>query len=93
MQSKGLKIPTSGETTRKGVVQPQDSLLHQAWDLYYTVFKRINAELATITSLDLQHVSPSLLSAKDFDLGVPGTYSVSGPSHFCNFSYISQGKQ
>jgi FKBP12-rapamycin complex-associated protein len=32
--------------------------LHQAWDLYHQVFKRIHAQLPNITSLELDYVSP-----------------------------------
>lgn len=32
--------------------------IHQAWDLYHNVFKRIHAQLPNITSLELDHVSP-----------------------------------
>jgi len=48
--------------------------LGTAWDLYYTVFKRIARQLPQITSLDLQYCSPNLLAAKDLQLAVPGTY-------------------
>ena len=56
----------------------EESYLQQAWDLYYAVFKRINAELPQMTMLELHNVSPALLHSRDLDLGVPGTYSVSG---------------
>ena len=32
--------------------------LHQAWDLYHQVFKRIHTQLPSITSLELDYVSP-----------------------------------
>ena len=48
--------------------------LNQAWDLYYHVFRRINKQLPQIMTLELQHVSPKLLAARDLELAVPGTY-------------------
>lgn len=80
MQAKNLTIPTFGAAIRRagGENQSEETYLHQAWDLYYNVFKRINTELASITSLELQFVSPALLSSCNLDLGVPGTYTVSG---------------
>jgi len=48
--------------------------INQAWDLYYTVFRRINKQLPQMTTLDLQAVSPNLLTARDMDLAIPGTY-------------------
>lgn len=46
--------------------------LDQAWDLYYLVFRTINKQLPQLTTLDMQYISPKLLSAKDFELAVPG---------------------
>ncbi|KAF9047130.1 phosphatidylinositol 3-kinase [Hymenopellis radicata] len=48
--------------------------LDKAWDIYYAVFKKIEKQLPQLTSLDLQYVSPKLLSAKNLELAVPGTY-------------------
>ncbi|KAK3942599.1 phosphatidylinositol 3-kinase tor2 [Diplogelasinospora grovesii] len=48
--------------------------LNQAWDLYYQVFRRISRQLPQMTSLELTYCSPKLLSAKDLELAVPGTY-------------------
>ena len=82
MAEKNEPIPVSGAApSRKGRQQPQgpeEVALQQAWDLYYSIFKRINVELPQITQLELHYCSPNLLKARDLDLGVPGTYSVSG---------------
>lgn len=48
--------------------------INQAWDLYYTVFRRISKQLPILQNLDLQHVSPLLLNAHDLELAIPGTY-------------------
>ena len=53
--------------------------LNQAWDLYYQVFRKINKQLPQLTTLDLQHVSPRLLTCRDLELAVPGTYRSNGP--------------
>ncbi|KAH9605868.1 hypothetical protein KSS87_023466 [Heliosperma pusillum] len=53
--------------------------LTQAWDLYYHVFKRIDRQLNSLTTLDLQSVSPELLSCRDLELAVPGTYRADAP--------------
>ena len=50
--------------------------INQAWDLYYTVFRRISKQLPILQNLDLQHVSPKLLNAHDLELAIPGTYEV-----------------
>lgn len=48
--------------------------LHQAWEIYYSVFRRISRQLPQLMSLDLQYVSPKLLAAHDLELAAPGTY-------------------
>jgi hypothetical protein len=48
--------------------------INQAWDLFYHVFRRINKQLPTLTTLGLQYVSPKLLEARNLELAVPGTY-------------------
>ena len=48
--------------------------MNQAWDLYYSVFRRIARQLPNILSLDLAYISPRLKDAKALRLAVPGTY-------------------
>jgi hypothetical protein len=75
-----LPIPTSDAAPSKRgkrALGPEDNYLQQAWDLYYTVFKRINVQLPQVSHLELKDCSPSLLNCRDLDLGVPGTYAVS----------------
>ncbi|PRT55035.1 Serine/threonine-protein kinase TOR2 [Wickerhamiella sorbophila] len=55
------------------------ALLNQAWDIYYSVFRRISRQLPQLTSLDLQYVSPALQNAKNLDLAVPRTYEPDKP--------------
>jgi len=53
--------------------------LHAAWDIYYHVWRRISKQIAKLTLLELTHVSPKLLEAKDLELAVPGTYQAGAP--------------
>lgn len=53
--------------------------LNQAWDLYYTVFRKINRQLPQLSTLDLKYVSPKLKDATNLDLAVPGTYQPGKP--------------
>lgn len=57
----------------------KDAELTQAWDLYYHVFRRIDKQLQTLTTLDLQSVSPELLECRNLELAVPGTYRADSP--------------
>eukprot|EP01137_Pigoraptor_chileana_P037293 Opistho-2@34170 len=61
---------------RSGVIND----VHQAWELYYLVFRRISKQLPQLTSLELQYVSPKLLAARDLELAVPGTYRSGEPA-------------
>ncbi|KAJ5242888.1 uncharacterized protein N7469_001215 [Penicillium citrinum] len=53
--------------------------LNQAWDLYYTVFRKISRQLPQLSILDLKYVSPRLKDCSDLDLAVPGTYQSGRP--------------
>ncbi|XP_020699146.1 serine/threonine-protein kinase TOR isoform X1 [Dendrobium catenatum] len=57
----------------------RDGELTQAWDLYYHVFKRIDKQLPSLTTLDLQSVSPELIKCQNLELAVPGTYHADAP--------------
>jgi len=51
----------------------------QAWEFYYHVFKKISKQLHSLTSLELQYVSPKLLKCVDLELAVPGVYHPNKP--------------
>ena len=53
--------------------------LNAAWDIYYTVFRRIQKQLPGMTSIDLEFVSPKLHKAMNLDLAIPGTYESGKP--------------
>lgn len=85
----GGKIPTQG-----GFIQTNDdkqssiatarqnelaeNAMNSAWDLYYTVFRKINKQLPGLTTLELSQCSPALLQAHNLELGIPGSYRVDG---------------
>ena len=53
--------------------------MNSAWDLYYTVFRKITRQLPQLMLLDLTYVSPKLKETRDLDLAVPGTYQSGKP--------------
>lgn len=55
------------------------SNLNQAWDVYYSVFRRISKQLQQLQTLELEFVSPLLEQARDLQLAVPGLYSAGKP--------------
>jgi FKBP12-rapamycin complex-associated protein len=48
--------------------------LHQAWEIYQSVFKKIKNQIVSLKKLELDHVSPALTLAINLSLVVPGTY-------------------
>ncbi len=82
----GQTIPTQGgfmspnQAVRSGspANAEAEAALNQAWDLYYTVFRRINKQLPGLTTLELNQCSPALFNARNLELGVPGSYRVDG---------------
>lgn len=55
-----------------------ETAMNKAWDIYYTVFRRINKQLPALTKLELSQCSPALSRAQGLELGVPGSYRVDG---------------
>lgn len=77
MQSFGRDLQEARDWCSKYKQSGLDNDLHQAWDLYYHVFRRINKQLPQLTTLELSYVSPKLLEATHIDLAVPGkTYPI-----------------
>ena len=74
VQNYGRELQEARDLCQKYHQSGREEELNQAWDLYYHVFKRINKQLPTMTTLELQYVSPRLLNARDLELCVPGNY-------------------
>ena len=82
----GSSIPTgpgpantydpSGRLVRQN--EEAETAMNKAWDIYYTVFRRINKQLPALTKLELSQCSPALSQARSLELGVPGSYRVDG---------------
>ena len=64
MQAYGRELKEAADWCRKYQSSRKDSDLHQAWDLYYHVFKQINKQLPSLTVLELQYVAPALVRAQ-----------------------------
>jgi phosphatidylinositol kinase/protein kinase (PI-3 family) len=71
--------------------------LHQAWEIYQQLFKRIKVQIVNLKKLELHHVSPALTNAADLSLAVPGTYKPSsadiGIKSFAHFIGVIASKQ
>ncbi|CAM6130085.1 unnamed protein product [Calypogeia fissa] len=79
VQQYGRELQEANDWCMKYRRTGKEAELTQAWDLYYHVFKRINKQLPSLTTLELQSVSPELVSAGPLELAVPGTYRVGVP--------------
>lgn len=79
VQNFGRELAEANECCMKYRRTGKEAELTQAWDLYYHVFKRINKQLPSLTTLELQSVSPELLEASHLELAVPGTYKAASP--------------
>eukprot|EP00795_Rhopilema_esculentum_P000207 gene207-9842_t len=78
-QAYGRELMEAQDWCRKYQRSGNTKDLTQAWDLYYHVFRRISKQLPQLTSLELQYVSPKLLTCSDLELAVPGTYEPHRP--------------
>ncbi|KAL2621813.1 hypothetical protein R1flu_002018 [Riccia fluitans] len=74
VQTYGRELAEANEWCMKYRRTGKEAELTQAWDLYYHVFKRINKQLPSLTTLELENVSPELVSAGPLEIAVPGTY-------------------
>ena len=63
-QAYGRELAEAYEWCQKYRSSRKEAELHQAWDLYYHVFKRINKQLPQLTVLELQYVAPALVRAQ-----------------------------
>ncbi|GBP30107.1 hypothetical protein EVAR_94950_1 [Eumeta japonica] len=74
LQNYGRELKEAQEWCNRYKKSGNDRDLNHAWDLYYHVYRRISAQFRSLTSLELQYVSPRLLNCRDLDLVVPGSY-------------------
>lgn len=74
-----IKFKRSGRTTD----------LHQAWDIYQFLFKRLKMQILNFkkAKVELPHVSPGLTNALNLELAVPGTYN--GPKNMVRINSFS----
>lgn len=75
----GRDLHEAREACRRYRIYGEVRDLEKAWEIYYGVFTRIKKQLETLTTLDLQFVSPELLKARNLQLAVPGTYQAGKP--------------
>jgi len=48
--------------------------INLAWDIYYSIFRRISAKQKEVQFYELRNVAPKLLSSENLEIAVPGTF-------------------
>ena len=48
--------------------------INQAWDIYFTIYKKLSVKLKEIEWYELKNVAPALLKLRDLDISVPGLF-------------------
>lgn len=86
IQSFGHDLAAARDYCRRFRSNGEVAELNQAWDIYYNIFKRLSKQLSSLTSIELQYVSPKLLKARDLELAIPGTYQSGKP--IVKISYV-----
>ncbi|KAG6864919.1 hypothetical protein C0991_006407, partial [Blastosporella zonata] len=79
VQAFGRDLREAREATRRWRTHGDTRELDKAWDLYSVIYKKIEQQHKAMTTLHLQYVSPSLLTARNLELAVPGTYQNGRP--------------
>ena len=53
--------------------------INQAWDIYYSIFRKISAKQKEVQFYELRNVAPKLLSQENLEIAVPGTFKSNKP--------------
>ena len=53
--------------------------INQAWDIYYSIFRKISSKMKEVTFYELRNVAPKLLHSENLDIAVPGTFKSNKP--------------
>ena len=55
------------------------SYMNRAWEIYTSVFRKLNKQVLSTHELELSDISPQLLLSRDLELAVPGSYHAGAP--------------
>ncbi|KAG6843935.1 hypothetical protein H0H87_011583 [Tephrocybe sp. NHM501043] len=75
----GRDLREAREATHRWRTHGDAKELDKAWDIYNSIYKKIDAMQKQMKVLNLQYVSPRLLTARSLELAVPGTYRTGQP--------------
>ncbi|KAF8064841.1 phosphatidylinositol 3-kinase [Lyophyllum atratum] len=75
----GPELREAREATRRWRTHGSVSELDKSWDIYYTIYRKLEKQIPQWKTLNLQQVSPILLKARNLDLAIPGSYQSGRP--------------
>lgn len=78
-QNFGAEIASAGTWLEHYSKTKEDICLHQAFDIYYQLYRKINTKLENLKTVHLENVSPKLLQTKNCEISVPGLYKTKSP--------------
>eukprot|EP00828_Plagiopyla_frontata_P014353 TRINITY_DN1886_c0_g1_i4.p1 TRINITY_DN1886_c0_g1~~TRINITY_DN1886_c0_g1_i4.p1 ORF type:complete len:612 (-),score=64.26 TRINITY_DN1886_c0_g1_i4:52-1887(-) len=61
---------------RQFEITKDETCLNQAFDLYYSMYRRISEQIKELKIVHLENVSPKLYQLKNCDISIPGVYNV-----------------
>ena len=53
--------------------------INQAWDFYYSIFRKISSKQKEVQFYELRNVAPKLLQLENMEIAVPGTFKSNKP--------------
>lgn len=53
--------------------------ISQAWDIYYSIFRKISSKQKEVQFYELRNVAPMLLAQENLEIAVPGTFKSNKP--------------
>lgn len=74
--SYGHDLIIAKHLVQKYQIENEKKYIKEAWDIYYSIFKKITETLPLLQNLELQHISPKLLALENLELAIPGTYFI-----------------
>ena len=53
--------------------------INLAWDIYYSIFRKISTKQKEVQFYELRNVAPKLLNSENLEIAVPGTFKSNKP--------------
>ena len=77
----GRELREARDASRRYLRYGDPTELDKAWDIYLSVFRKLEKQIPQLTALDLQYVSPELFKARHLQLAVDTAFASAEPMH------------